>query len=65
MKLQINLHGSWRDVLTFPEERRTLIETHAAALLANSGDRASMRIANDDNERLAYCKGPDFVWRAV
>ena len=63
MKLQINLKGSWRDVLTFPPERQALIETHAAALLADSGSRAAMRLATDDNECLAICKGPDFVWR--
>lgn len=63
MKLQINLHGSWRDVLSFPPERQMEIRTHAATLLSLSGMRASMRIATDDNLSLVRCKAPDFTWR--
>ncbi len=63
MKLQINSRGSWRDILSFPPERQTLIETLAAELLENSGEKSSIRIATDDNERIAYCAAPDFAWR--
>ncbi|WP_153110099.1 hypothetical protein [Propionivibrio limicola] len=65
MKLQINLKGSWRDVLSFDANRQVDVRESAAALLKSSGAKEKMRISTDDNVRIAYCCAPDYQWRVA
>ena len=63
MKLQVNLAGSWRDVLSFDIENADSVMFHARALLKGaSNNRVSMRVADDKNVALSHCAAPDFVW---
>lgn len=47
MKLQVNLKGSWRDIVTFEAERAPEVEDAAASLARASGFHA-MRVMDDD-----------------
>lgn len=63
MKLQVNLSGSWRDVLPFHDIDRARIQLHATRLLRRAQGRVSMRIADDKNVAIAHCAAPDFEWQ--
>ena len=63
MKLQVNLKGSWRDVMCFHEKDEKEVRESAARLSFFSGGKAKFRIADDANTALAYCEAPFFIWR--
>ena len=63
MKLQINLAGSWRNVLSFSDADVELVKEHGQRLVKLAEGRPSLRIATDDNVALAYCSHPEFAWR--
>ena len=63
MKLQINLAGSWRDILRFEESDLERVQYHAKFLLKVAGGRTSMRVADDKNVSISHLEGPDYVWR--
>jgi len=65
MKLQINLAGSWRNVLEFAEPDVEMIKEHGQRLVKLASGKPSLRIATDDNLALAYCSHPEFTWRAA
>lgn len=63
MKLQLNESGSWRNVLTFNQEQQANVEETAAMLVRAAGGSASLSMLDDSGTRIAYCAGPDFVWK--
>lgn len=63
MKLQINLAGSWRDILHFEERDLGRVQHHAKFLLKVADGKASMRVADDKNVSISHLEGPDYVWR--
>ena len=63
MKLQVNLAGSWRDVLHFAGADQGQVEYHAARLLPCAEGRVSMRIADEKNVAIAHLEGPKFEWQ--
>ncbi|ARO88139.1 hypothetical protein EBAPG3_010335 [Nitrosospira lacus] len=64
MKLQVNLKGSWRDVLhSFPEKHEPEVRASAGRLAFLAGGKCKFRIADDENRALAYCEAPFFTWK--
>jgi hypothetical protein len=47
MKLQINTHGSWRNLIEFPVERAVEVED-AAASLSRAAGGLKLRVVDDD-----------------
>lgn len=63
MRLQVNLKGSWRDVLhSFPAKHEQEVRESAGRLAFLAGGKAKFRIADDENRALAYCEAPFFTW---
>ncbi len=65
MKLQINMAGSWRDVLSFDPVDLDQIKPHARYLLTLSRGKPSMRITEDDNTALFRLRHPEFEWKSA
>ena len=63
MKLQVNLAGSWRDVLHFEKENVSYVKDNARDLPIYATGRVSMRLADDKNAAIAHCAAPDFKWK--
>lgn len=63
MKLQVNNTGAWRDVIRFDLRDEASIRQHAATLVRLSDGKATLRIADDQNNATARCSGPEFEWR--
>lgn len=61
-KLQINLNGSWRDVLRFEEAVIHDVRIHARNLAALAIGAPSMRIADESNNCLELLKAHDYGW---
>lgn len=64
MKLQINQLGSWRNVVSFDDDKETFVAVgNAVVPLARIlGKSASWRITEDNGEVIAYCEAPNFTW---
>ena len=72
MKLQINVRGSWRDVIEFHAlaqrgVREATIDLAKAAQVAAScdGNPPSWRISADSRSAIAYLDTPYSQWRAA
>lgn len=63
MKLQVNLRGSWRDVISFDSRDEHEVRSLGGRLAYLSAGHAKMRIADDQNVAQAYCDPPLFTWR--
>lgn len=61
-KLQINLAGSWRDVLRFDEAQIEPVRTHARNLAILADGQPSMRIADESNTCLERLCAPAYKW---
>lgn len=64
-KLQINLAGSWRDVLRFDEADICNVRIHARNLAALASGNPSMRIADESNTCLERLRAPEYKWVSV
>lgn len=64
-KLQINLNGSWRDVLRFDERATLDVRIHARNLATLAIGEPSMRIADESNTCLEILTAPGYAWRAM
>lgn len=49
MKLQVNLKGSWRDIVTFEAERAPEVED-AASSLARASGHSAFRVVDDEGK---------------
>lgn len=56
MKLQVNLKGSWRDVIHFADSEvdAQVVAILGRRLIAMSDIRCAMRLADDDNISIEY-----------
>lgn len=61
-KLQINLAGSWRDVLRFDEVAIYDVRIHARNLAQLADGKPSMRIADESNTCLERLCPPEYKW---
>lgn len=62
LKLQIKDSGAWRNVLSFPGERREQVQVAAANLLEVGGaGRSAMRLVDGDTV-VASCEQPACQW---
>ncbi|SOD42307.1 hypothetical protein [Nitrosovibrio sp. Nv4] len=62
MKLQVNLKGAWREVLSFSDRNAGGVCEEAARLGRLADRKVKFRIADDANRALAHCEGPYFIW---
>lgn len=65
MKLQINQRGSWRNVVSFDNDKKTFIAIASAVVPVARilGKSASWRITEDDGWKVvAWCEAPSFRW---
>jgi hypothetical protein len=65
MKLQINDSGSWRNVCSFDLEKKDNVMSVAAMLMVLMAPTRSVMKISSDGHAVAYCKAPDYVWKAV
>ncbi len=65
MRLQVNLKGSWRDVLNFPADHEEAIRASASRLACIAGDQVKFRVADDQNIAVAYLEAPFLSWRTA
>lgn len=54
MKLQLNVSGAWRDVVTFTQEYRSRIEIGASYLASISDPVPTLRIVNANGHVESY-----------
>lgn len=65
MKLQVNVRGSWRNVVEFDPARLKAVMEGVKPLARVLGERPTWRISEDGRAALFYLQGPDFKWFAA
>ncbi len=64
MKLQINLHGSWRDVMSFSVEKAQYVRYYAGTLSMLADKPARLRIVMPDGLEVTDYYEPGQGWRS-